>query len=216
VGNVRQDRYQRVAQPQMYVPRLQLPRRMDNAVAVDLLSTAVVVRIDRSLSGAEAALRSAVQETNPAVPVARIRAIQDYASGQIQDLQRASVLLSTFATIAVALALIGIFGVVAHLVSQRTIEIGIRMALGAQKRDVLLPVLRQGIAMIVVGLVIGTAGALALTRLVGSLLYGVTAMDPLSFAAALLVLTMVGLLACYLPARRVLRIDPVIALRSEG
>jgi putative ABC transport system permease protein len=216
VGNVRQDRYQRVAQPQMYVPRLQLPRRMDNAVAVDLLSTAVVVRIDRSLSGAEAALRSAVQETNPAVPVSRIRAIQDYASGQIQDLQRASVLLSTFATIAVALALIGIFGVVAHLVSQRTIEIGIRMALGAQKRDVLLPVLRQGIAMIVVGLVIGTAGALALTRLVGSLLYGVTAMDPLSFAAALLVLTMVGLLACYLPARRVLRIDPVIALRSEG
>jgi ABC-type antimicrobial peptide transport system permease subunit len=126
------------------------------------------------------------------------------------------VLLSMFATIAVALALIGIFGVVAHLVSQRTVEIGIRMALGAQKRDVLLPVLRQGVVMIVVGLAIGTAGALALTRLVGSLLYGVTAMDPLSFAVALLVLTMVGLLACYLPARRALRIDPVVALRSEG
>jgi putative ABC transport system permease protein len=216
VGNVRQDRYQRVAQPQMYVPRLQLPRRMDNAVAVDVLSTAVVVRMNRSQFGAEAALRSAVQEANPAVPVSRIRAIQDYASGQIQDLQRATVLLSTFATIAVALALIGIFGVVAHLVSQRTVEIGIRMALGAQKRDVLLPVLRQGIVMIVVGLVIGTAGALALTRLVGSLLYGVTAMDPLSFAAALLVLTMVGLLACYFPARRALRIDPLVALRSEG
>ena len=150
------------------------------------------------------------------MPVARIRAIQDYASGQIQDLQRATVLLSTFATIAVALALIGIFGVVAHLVSQGTVEIGIRMAMGAQKRDVLLPVLRQGIVMIVVGLVIGTAGALALTRLVGSLLYGVTAMDPLSFATALLVLTMVGLLACYFPARRALRIDPVVALRSEG
>lgn len=216
VGNVRQDRYQRVAQPQIYVPRLQLPRRMDNAVAVDLLSTAVIVRMDRAQSGAEAALRSAVREADPAVPVSRIRAIQDYASGQIQDLQRATVLLSTFATIAVALALIGIFGVVAHLVSQRTVEIGIRMALGAQKRDVLLPVLRQGIVMIVVGLVMGTAGALALTRLVGSLLYGVTAMDPLSFAAALLVLTMVGLLACYFPARRALRIDPVVALRSEG
>jgi len=216
VGNVRQDRYQRVAEAQMYVPRLQLPRRMDNAVAVDLLSMAVVVRMDRSQSGAEAALRSAAQEANPAVPVSRIRAIEDYASGQIQDLQRATVLLSTFATIAVALALIGIFGVVAHLVSQRTVEIGIRMAMGAQKRDVLLPVLRQGIVMIVVGLVIGTAGALALTRLVGSLLYGVTAMDPLSFATALLVLTMVGLLACYFPARRALRIDPVVALRSEG
>jgi putative ABC transport system permease protein len=216
VGNVRQDRYQRVAQPQLYVSRLQLPRRMDNAVAVDLLSTAVVVRMDRSQSGAEAALRSAVQEANPAVPVSRIRAIEDYASGQIQDLQRATVLLSTFATIAVALALIGIFGVVAHLVSQRTVEIGIRMALGAQKQDVLLPVLRQGFMMMAVGLVIGTAGALVLTRLVGSLLYGVTAMDPLSFVAALLVLTIVGLLACYFPARRVLRIDPVVALRSEG
>jgi putative ABC transport system permease protein len=216
VGNVRQDRYQRDAQPQMYVSRLQLPRRMDNAVAVDLLSTAVVVRMDRAQSGADAALRAAVQEANPAVPVSRIRAIEDYASGQIQDLRRATVLLSTFATIAVALALIGIFGVVAHLVSQRTVEIGIRMALGAQKRDVLLPVLRQGIVMIVVGLVIGTVGALGLTRLVGSLLYGVTAMDPLSFAAALLVLTTVGLLACYFPARRALRIDPVVALRSEG
>jgi ABC-type antimicrobial peptide transport system permease subunit len=113
-------------------------------------------------------------------------------------------------------ALIGIFGVVAHLVSQRTVEIGIRMALGAQKRDVLLAVLRQGIVMIAVGLVIGTAGALALTRLVGSLLFGVTAMDPLSFAAALLVLTMVGLLASYFPARRALRIDPVVALRSDA
>jgi len=216
VGNVRQDRYQRVAQPQLYVPRRQLPRRMDNAVAVDLLSTAVVVRMDRSQSAADAALRSAVQEAMPALPVSRIRAVEDYASGQIQDLRRATVLLSTFATIAVALALIGIFGVVAHLVSQRTIEIGIRIAMGAQKRDVLVPVLRQGAMMIVVGLVIGTVGALALTRLVGSLLYGVTAMDPLSFAAALLVLTVVGLLACYLPARRALRIDPIVALRSDG
>jgi len=193
-----------------------LPRRMDNAVAVDLLSTAVVVRMDRSQSAADAALRSAVQEAMPALPVSRIRAVEDYASGQIQDLRRATVLLSTFATIAVALALIGIFGVVAHLVSQRTIEIGIRIAMGAQKRDVLVPVLRQGAMMIVVGLVIGTVGALALTRLVGSLLYGVTAMDPLSFAAALLVLTVVGLLACYLPARRALRIDPIVALRSDG
>jgi len=216
VGNVRQDRYQRVAQPQLYVPRRQLPRRMDNAVAVDLLSTAVVVRMDRSQSGADAALRSAVQEAMPALPVSRIRAVEDYASGQIQNLRRATVLLTTFATIAVALALIGIFGVVAHLVSQRTIEIGIRIAMGAQKRDVLVPVLRQGAMMIVVGLVIGTVGALALTRLVGSLLYGVTAMDPLSFAAALLVLTVVGLLACYLPARRALRIDPIVALRSDG
>jgi putative ABC transport system permease protein len=152
----------------------------------------------------------------PTLPVSRIRAVEDYATRQIQDLRRATVLLSTFALIAVALALIGIFGVVSHLVSQRTVEIGIRMAMGAQNREVLSLILRQGVVVIVVGLVLGTAGALALTRLVGSLLYGVTTTDPLSFAAALLVLTVISLLACYLPARRALHIEPVIALRRDG
>ncbi|HSC16422.1 MAG TPA: FtsX-like permease family protein [Gammaproteobacteria bacterium] len=200
----------------MYVPRLQVPRRMDNAFAVDFLSTAVVVRLDRPLSGIDGALRSAVQEVMPTVPVARIRAVEDYATRQIQDLRRATVLLSTFAIIAVALALIGIFGVVSHLVSQRTVEIGIRIALGAQNREVVSLILRQGVVMIIAGLALGTVGALALTRLVGSLLYGVTTMDPLSFAAALLVLTVVGLLACYFPARRALHIEPVTALRRDG
>ena len=216
VANVRQDRYQRVPQPQMYIPRRQVPLRMDNAVAVDLLSTAVVVRTDRRLSGTDAALRSAVQEVMPTLPVSRIRAVEDYASGQVRDLRRATLLLSTFAIIAVALALIGIFGVVSHLVSQRTVEIGIRMSMGAQNKEVLWLVLRQGVVMISVGLVLGTGGALALTRLVDSLLYGVTAVDPLSFAAALLALTAVALLACYFPARRAMRIEPVIALRSDG
>jgi putative ABC transport system permease protein len=216
VANVRQDRYQRVPQPQMYIPRLQVPLRMDNAFAVDLLSTAVVVRMDRRLSGTDAALRSAVQEAFPTLPISRIRAVGDYASGQVQDLRRATLLLSTFAIIAVALALIGIFGVVSHLVSQRTVEIGIRMSMGAQNKEVLWLVLRQGLVMIGAGLVLGTAGALALTRLVENLLYGVTAVDPLSFAAALLALTAVALLACYLPARRAMRIEPSIALRAEG
>jgi putative ABC transport system permease protein len=214
VGNVHQDRYQGVPQPQMYVPRLQLPRRMDNAMAVDLLSTAVVVRMDRSLSGMDAALRSAVREVAPALPVSKIRPLEDYASSQIQDLRRATLLLSTFGIIAVALALIGIFGVVSHLVSQRTVEIGIRMAMGAQNEQVLSLVLREGVLMIAVGLAIGTGGALVLTRLVGSLLYGVTATDPLSFGGALLALTAVALLACYVPARRALRVEPVVALRG--
>jgi ABC-type antimicrobial peptide transport system permease subunit len=90
------------------------------------------------------------------------------------------------------------------------------MAMGAQNREVLSLILRQGIVMIIVGLALGTVGALALTRLVGSLLYGVTTLDPLSFAAALLVLTVVGLLACYFPARRALHIEPVLALRRDG
>ena len=115
----------------------------------------------------------------------------------------------------VALALIGIFGVVSHLVSQRRTEIGIRMALGAQKREVLFLVLRQGVALMILGLALGTVAALVLTGLLRGLLYGVTSTDPLSFAVALLVLTAVGLLACYFPARRASRIEPVVALRSD-
>jgi putative ABC transport system permease protein len=215
VGNVRQDRYQRLPQPQMYIPRLQVPRRMDMAVALEFLLTSIVVKTNGELSGMEAMLRAGVQEVDPTLPVSQIRTVEEYASGQLQDLRRATVLLSTFGIIALALALIGIFGVVSHLVSQRRIEIGIRMALGAQSREVLFLVLRQGVAVIILGLVIGTGAALALTGLVRGLLYGVTTADPLSFAAALLVMTAVGVLACYLPARRASRIEPVVALRSD-
>jgi putative ABC transport system permease protein len=215
VGNVRQDRYQRVPQPQIYIPRLQVPARMDNAVALQLLLTDVVVRTDSGLAAMDATLRNAVQEVIPTLPVSRIRAVEDYASGQIGDLRRATFLLSTFGTIAVALALIGIFGIVTHLVRQRAVELGIRMTLGAQRRSVLWLVLRQAFVLVVIGLAIGTAGAVVLTRLVASFLYGVTTTDPLSFAIALVLLMAVALLACYFPARRVSRIEPMVALRSD-
>jgi putative ABC transport system permease protein len=193
VGNVRQDRYQRTPQPQLYVPRVQVPLRMDNAMALRLLLTAVVVKTDRRLSGVETTLRTAIQEAMPGLPVSGVRAVEQYASGQIQDLRRATFLLSAFGVIAVILALIGIFGVVTHLVSQRRVEIGIRMALGAQRSAVLFLILRQGAVVIALGLILGAAGALALTRLVRSLLYGVTTTDPTSFAAAMLALTAVAL-----------------------
>ncbi|HEX5419001.1 MAG TPA: FtsX-like permease family protein, partial [Gammaproteobacteria bacterium] len=209
------DRYQRLPQPQMYIPRLQVPQRMDMGVALKFLLTSVVVRTDGNLNGIGTTLRDAVQEIDPGLPVSKIGTVEDYASSQLQTLRRATVLLSTFGVIAVALALIGIFGVVSHLVSQRRIELGIRMAMGAQGRDVQHLVLRQGVAVIILGLVLGTGAALALAGLVRSLLYGVTATDPLSFAAALVVLAAVGLLACYLPARRASRIEPVVALRSD-
>jgi putative ABC transport system permease protein len=215
VGNVRQDRYQRVLQPQLYIPRLQVPRRMDMAVALDLLVTSIVVKTDGNLSGMYATLQAGIHEVDPRLPVSQIRTVEGYASGQLQDLRRATVLLSAFGVVAVALALIGIFGVVSHLVSQRRIEIGIRMALGAQGREVLLLVLRQGIVVIVLGLALGTVAALALTTLLRGLLYGVTTTDPISFAAALLALAAVGLLACYFPARRASRVEPVLALRSD-
>lgn len=175
----------------------------------------VVVKTVDGAGGSDAALRRAVQEVVPGVPVSRVRTVEEYASGQVRDLRRASVLLSTFAVIAAALALIGIFGVVTHLVRQRSIELGIRMALGAAHRDVVSLVLRQGFTVIVIGIVLGTAGAFALLRVAQGLVYGVTTTDPLSYVGALAVLTVVGLLGCYLPARRASRIEPVVALRRD-
>jgi putative ABC transport system permease protein len=117
--------------------------------------------------------------------------------------------------VALVLTIVGLYGVMSYSVAQRTNEIGIRLALGAQSRDVLLMVVKQGSALILVGLVFGLAGAYALTRLIASLLFGVTAKDPFTFVAAAVLLAIVGLLACYIPALRATKVDPMEALRCE-
>jgi putative ABC transport system permease protein len=127
----------------------------------------------------------------------------------------AMVLLGSFAILALGLASIGIYGVIAYVVGQRTQEIGIRMALGAQRKDVLGLILWQGTRLALLGAAIGIVGALALTRLMSGLLYGVGATDPATFAGLALVLIAVAMVACYLPASRAMRVDPVAALRSE-
>jgi len=148
-------------------------------------------------------------------PMAKIRTMDQLVANSVASSRFMMFLLSAFAGLALVLACIGIYGVMAYSVAQRTSEIGIRMALGAQKNDVLRMVIGQGVRLTLPGTVMGIAGAIALTRFLSSLLYGVKPTDPLTFVAVSLLLTAVALLACYIPARRAMRVDPVVALKYE-
>jgi ABC-type antimicrobial peptide transport system permease subunit len=141
--------------------------------------------------------------------------MQEVIAETLGERRVSMIVLAAFAALALGLASMGIYGVISYLVGQRTHEIGIRVALGAKQSDVLGMVLREGMRMTVIGVAIGLIAAAGLTRLMANLLFGVSATDPLTFAGVAVVLTFVALVACYLPARRATKVDPILALRHE-
>ena len=163
----------------------------------------------------EGAIRGAIRELDPTLPVYNLRSMNEVVSRSMVQPRFLAILLATFSGIALFLAAIGIYGVMAYSVAQRTQEIGVRMALGARPLHVLRLVFKQSLVMLAIGTVIGLVGAFALTRLMSTLLFEVTATDPLTYLSVVGLLAVVALLACYIPARRAAKVDPLIALRYE-
>jgi putative ABC transport system permease protein len=180
----------------------------------DSVMSLVVRTRDNALTYAPA-IRQAIWSVDKDQPIVRVAAMDDLLAATAAERRFALILFETFGVAALLLAVVGIYGVLSGSVTERTNEIGVRLALGAQRRDVLGLILRQGIKLTMVGVGIGILSALALTRLLTSLLYGVSATDILTFGAVSVLLTAFALLACYLPALRAARVDPLIALRHE-
>ena len=182
----------------------------------------VVVRVSTSAAGQAIdplnlarAVRDAFTEVDPLIPVGSTRSMEQVLSRSLALRNFMRMLLSAFAILALLLAAIGIYGVISYAVSQRTREIGVRMALGATPAGMLRLILSESLQLILFGVVIGVAAALGLTRMLGSMLYGVTSTDPLIFLSVTLLLVAIALAACLIPARRAMRIDPMVALRHE-
>jgi len=156
-----------------------------------------------------------IHKIDPMLPVGAVRTMNEILDTTVSSRRFSAILISIFAALALVLAAIGIYGVMSYMIGRRTGEMGIRMALGAQPSDVLRLVLARGAKLALWGIVIGAVGAFLLTRLIASLLYGVNAGDPLTFAAVAVLLALIALLACYIPARRAMKVDPMVALRYE-
>jgi predicted permease len=197
---------------QFFYPFMQLPEKLMPLAAG---GAAVVLRTQGDPAAIVGAVRSTVAELDPREVVYGVQTMQGVLAGSLAPRRLAMLLLGAFAALALVLCCIGIYGVISHLVGQRTHEIGVRMALGAQPADVMRLILSQGLRMAFLGVLIGIVAALALTRLMASQLFGVSSSDPLTFVGVGVLLTLVALLACYIPARRAIRVDPLIALKYE-
>jgi predicted permease len=204
VADVKQTRLDDDREDRIYVPHVVLGG-----------NGSLIVRTRVAPASLAEPTRKAILEVDADQPVANVRTLEQDIGRSVAARRHTLSLLGLFAALALGLAALGLYGVLAHAVALRRNEIGIRMALGAQRADVLRLVLRKGLGLTLLGLAIGFAGALALTRVVRSQLYEVGPTDPVTFVTVALLLVLVALLACWLPARRAAKVDPMEALRHE-
>ena len=206
VADIRRNGLDTAVEPEVYVSYLQKPeRRMNVVMHTDALDTAQLTQ----------AARAEVKAFDPNQAIWRSHTLEQLLGTSVAPRRFNMMLLAVFAGVALVLAAVGLYGVMSYAVSWRTQEIGIRMALGARRTDVLSLVVRQGMTMALLGLAIGLVGAFGLSRLLRGLLYGVSPTDPLTFAGVSIVLMVVSVLACLVPARRATKVDPIVALRTE-
>jgi putative ABC transport system permease protein len=212
VGDVRNTTLNQQS-PALYYPlawRIGTSASRVNVVAMD-----VVVRTKGSPEAIVPSLRQKVRELDPALPLANVRTMQEWISNNAAQPRLNARLLTLFAAMALLIAAIGIYAVLAYSVTQRTREIGLRIALGAHPSDVVRLIVSEGMKVALIGICTGLLGALAVGRAISSLVYGVAVHDPSTFTAAAVMLTVIAFAACFLPARRATKVDPMVALRYE-
>ncbi len=208
VADVKEDGLRGAVVPERYFP-------LTTELADRDFRGSLVVKTAALPRGLLGLIRGDVHRLDSTLALYRVRTMEEVIADAMQDTTVQAFLLGIFAAMALLLAAVGLYGVMSYLVTQRTHEIGVRIALGAQQQDVFRMVVGQGVGLTLSGVALGLAGALALTRVLGSLLYGVSSTDPVTFATAAVVLAGIAILACYIPARRAMRVDPMVALRYE-
>lgn len=208
VGDIRSSALEKDPSSAMYLPYWQGDQ-------LDLSGMALMVRTDVEPQSMAGVLREEVRKLDPETPIAEMKTMERVVSESVSRRRFQMFIISIFAGVALLLAAIGIYGVVSYSVTERTNEIGIRLALGAERRDVFRLVLKQGMIPAVAGVSVGLVAALALARVIRSLLFGVSATDPATLVVIAVVLTIVALLACWIPARRATKVDPMVALRYQ-